>query len=496
MQVHTLTNILAVGPDDRDQLNHATTEITMVTANTREVRPGACFVAIAGANFDGHEHLDEVFAAGAVLAVVERPVAFEGAGMVVTVPDTHKALAELAAAFNGNPSRDLNVIGVTGTNGKTTVTHLISKILGDNGMNTGIMGTLYNKVGDEKLSTVNTTSDANTIQRVLAAMRDAGNAAAAIEVSSIALDQGRNWGTDFDTAVFTNLTEDHLDYHKTMAAYFAAKSLLFSELGSGLSRNGRSKTAVINTDDPAGVKLVTIAQHTVANVITYGVDHPATVQATDIATTNHGTRFNLHFYGRTYPVHMHLVGEFNVYNVLAAFGAAYGQGIAVPDIIRSIEAATGVPGRFQPVPNDKDVVVLVDYAHTPDGLENVLTTIRKFAKQRIFCVVGAGGDRDHNKRHIMGEIAVRLATDPVFTSDNPRTEDPDSILDMVVSAVPADSYQRFTDRREAIRYAINAAQPGDVVLIAGKGHEDYQIIGHTKHHFDDFEEATAALNAK
>lgn len=492
MRAAELISLLQVSPQDRQRVLATNPEITKLTANTKEVVPGSCFVAIHGNMFDGHDHLAEVFAAGAEFAVVERPVAQEFRDKVIKVPNTHKALAQLAVRYYGNPSRDLRMIGVTGTNGKTTVSHLVAKIMEDAGYSMGIIGTIGNEVGGENKPALNTTPDALEMQKLFAEMRDDKQAGCAMEVSSIALAQGRSWGVDFDTVIFTNFTEDHLDYHGTMEAYFQAKAQLFTQVGNGYG--AFPKTAVINSDDEAGLRLIEMSTQTATNVLTYGIDNNADIRATNVNVTGHGTKFDVEFFGQVYHVTMRLIGKFNVYNVLAAFGAAYGQGLTPEQIIRSLESAVGVPGRFQVVPNEKGIITIVDYAHTPDGLENVLETIHEFATGSVYCVVGCGGDRDSNKRHIMGNIAVKMSSHPIFTSDNPRTEDPQAILDDVTSQLKPEQYVEIPDRREAITYALSHAQENDVVLIAGKGHEDYQIIGRTKHHFSDFEEADKLLN--
>ncbi|WP_056975555.1 UDP-N-acetylmuramoyl-L-alanyl-D-glutamate--2,6-diaminopimelate ligase [Lacticaseibacillus sharpeae] len=491
MRAAELISLLQVSPQDRQRVLATNPEITKLTANTKEVTPGSCFVAIHGNMFDGHDHLAEVFAAGAEFAVVERPVAQEFRDKVIKVPNTHKALAQLAVRFYHNPSRDLRMIGVTGTNGKTTVSRLTAKIMEDAGYSMGVIGTIGNEVGGENKPALNTTPDALQMQKLFAEMRDDGQAGCAMEVSSIALAQGRSWGVDFDTVIFTNLTEDHLDYHGTMEAYFEAKAQLFTQVGNGYG--AFPKTAVINSDDEAGLKLIEMSTQTATNVLSYGIDGNADIRATNVQVSGHGTKFDIEFFGQVYHVSMRLIGKFNVYNVLAAFGAAYGQGLTPEQIIHSLENAVGVPGRFQVVPNEKGIITIIDYAHTPDGLENVLETIHEFANGKVYCVVGCGGDRDTNKRHIMGNIAVKMASNPVFTSDNPRTEDPQAILDQVTSQLTPDQYVEIPDRREAIKYAIGHAQENDVVLIAGKGHEDYQIIGRTKHHFSDYEEAEKLL---
>ena len=482
MKAAEFAELLQLSHEDQQKLTNI--EITDVTQDTRQLSDGCCFVAIKGLRFNGHEHVQEAVDAGARLIVVDEPVTMTGDVTVITVPDTHKALAQISARFFGDPSAQMTMFGVTGTNGKTTITHLISKILDDHDSKTGIIGTMYNKIGYEKIPTVNTTPDPHTVQKLLREMVDQDVMECAMEVSSIALVEGRAWGIDFDTAVFTNLTEDHLDFHKTVENYFDAKTLLFSQLGNSYHKTGKPKTAVINIDDPYGRRLI---DKTAANVLTYGTHGQGLLQANNIRVTSHGTEFDLSIYGHNYPVKLQLMGDFNVYNALAAFGATYEHGLAPEDIIASLESVQGVRGRFQVVPNDQDVTVIVDYAHTPDGLKNVLNTINAFAEKRVYCVVGCGGDRETTKRPIMAEIALNNSTDAIFTADNPRTEDPEAILDEMVAGIPADSYSRNSDRREAIYMALSKAQPGDVVLIAGKGHEDYQIIGTTKHHFDDVE---------
>lgn len=487
MKISDCAAIIQTSHADQKKLLGNDFELTDLTQNTKQVQPGCCFVAIKGQRFDGHQHVQEVIDAGAKLIIVQRPVQVTGDALIVTVPDSHKALAELATAYFGDPSQRLTMFGVTGTNGKTTTTHLIEKIMNDHQVATGIIGTMYNKVGTKKLPTLNTTPDTCTTQKILHEMVIANEQACAMEVSSIALVQGRTWGIDFDTVVFTNLTEDHLDYHHTFENYFDAKSLLFSQLGNGYHRGAKQKSAVINIDDEDGRRLL---ERTAANVLTYGTKGHGTLQAKEIELTAQGTNFNLQIYDEVYPVHLQLMGDFNVYNALAAFGACYEQGLCPEEIIKSLEEFTGVRGRFQVVPNKAGVTVIVDYAHTPDGLANVLATINAFAKQRVYCVVGCGGDRETTKRPIMGQIAAENSTDPIFTSDNPRTEDPDAILDQVVEPLTPGTYTRITDRFLAINYALSHAQAGDIVLIAGKGHEDYQIIGTVKHHFDDVEVVT------
>lgn len=466
-------------------------DVTMLTQNTREVQPGAMFIAVVGYHVDGHDLVDQAIGKGAKIIVASKPLDVNVP--VIYVENTERAMAILADVFYGAPSQKMRMIGVTGTNGKTTVTHLIEQIYRDQQQATGLIGTMYRKIKDEKLPTANTTPDAITTQRTLAAMRDAGVETVAMEVSSIALVLGRVWGIDYDIAVFTNLTQDHLDFHKTMAKYTEAKAMLFAQLGNKYSADGTNKVAVLNTDDPVGREF---EQYTAAHVLTFGLKPDAMINAQNVEIKSHGTEFDLSVFGHVTHVTMQLIGQFNVYNMLAAFAAAYASGIPEDQIIKSLEKVTGVKGRFQSVPSHTGVSVIVDYSHTPDGLLNALETIQDFATKDIYCVVGCGGDRDKTKRPKMAKIAVEHSTKPIFTSDNPRTEDPTMILNDMVAGVPNADVPVYEDRHVAIAKAIEAAQPGDVVLIAGKGHEDYQIIGRTKHHFDDSEEAAKALALK
>lgn len=459
-------------------------KVTTVTQDTRQVVPGAVFIAIVGANVDGHQFIPQAIAKGAQMIIAQEPV--ETTVPVVYVKDTHRVMAFLADKFYGSPSQSMKMIGVTGTNGKTTVTHLIEEVFHDLGEGTGLIGTLYRKVNDQVYPTTNTTPDVLTNQKTLAEMRDANVKTVSMEVSSIALVQGRVWGINYDICVFTNFTEDHLAYHKTMSQYKLAKSLLFAQMGNTFS----GKTAVMNIDDPVGREFI---DYTTSNILTYGIKHQADIYADHIKITIHGTEFDLHVFDEVKHVKTHLIGEFNVYNSLAAVGAAYAAGASVAEIVDSLSRVKGVKGRFQLVPSNTGVSVIVDYAHTPDGLLNVLETLNDFAEQDTYCIVGCGGDRDAQKRPQMAKIAVDNSTHAILTEDNPRTEDPHKIMDDMLAGIVSDQATVIFNRREAIQYAVNRAKPGDAIIIAGKGHEDYQIIGKTKHHFDDYEEAEKAL---
>lgn len=462
-------------------------EVSGVTQDTREVKPGAVFIAIVGHSVDGHKFIPQAIKSGAKMIIAQKHVDVDVP--VVYVKDTHRAMAFLADKFYGSPSQSMQMIGVTGTNGKTTVTHLIEEVFHDLGEGTGLIGTLYRKVNDKIYPTTNTTPDVLTNQKTLAEMRDENVKTVSMEVSSIALVQGRVWGINYDICVFTNFTEDHLAYHKTMSQYKLAKSLLFAQMGNTFT----GKTAVMNIDDPVGREFI---DYTTSNILTYGIKNDADIKADNIHISIHGTEFDLHVFNETRHVKTHLIGEFNVYNALAAVGAAFAAGADLDEIVDSLNRVKGVKGRFQLVPSDTGVSVIVDYAHTPDGLLNVLETLNDFAEQDTYCIVGCGGDRDAQKRPQMVKIAVDNSTHAILTEDNPRTEDLHQIMDDMLKGINPDQATVIYNRREAIQYAINHAKPGDAIIIAGKGHEDYQIIGKTKHHFDDYEEAEKALKAR
>ncbi len=364
------------------------------------------------------------------------------------------------------------MIGITGTNGKTTTSHLLEKIFDDQKQKTGLIGTMYTKIADQIFETKNTTPDSITLQQSFFKMTQENVDTAIMEVSSHALELGRVHGCDYDIAVFTNLTQDHLDFHKTMERYQQAKSLLFSQLGNTYYEN-RPKYAVLNADDQATEDFI---KSTAAIVVTYGIETCADVAAEDIKISAKGTAFTLVVAGQKRHVQLQLIGKFSVYNVLAAIAASLCAGVSLDESIQSIEEISGVSGRFELVSAGQEFPVIVDYAHTPDSLENVLKTVKEFAQKKIFVVVGCGGDRDKTKRPIMAKIACQLATDPIFTSDNPRSEDPAQILRDMEAGVIGQTYQVIEDRRQAIQHAVTKAEAGDVIVIAGKGHETYQLL--------------------
>ncbi|WP_265460168.1 UDP-N-acetylmuramoyl-L-alanyl-D-glutamate--2,6-diaminopimelate ligase [Enterococcus sp. HY326] len=473
-----LSRVLVNSLENITEENLDMLDIKGVAQDTRKTKQGFLFVCIEGYTVDGHKFVKQAVEEGAIAIVAQKPI--ETDVPVIYVKDTNKALPQLAAAFYDYPSEDLKMYGVTGTNGKTTVTHMIEHILSEDGRKTGLIGTLYNRVGDRVIETVNTTPEAVTLQGLFAEMRDEGVRDCVMEVSSHALYEGRTWGVDFDVAVFTNLSQDHLDFHKTMDNYFLAKSLLFSQLGSSYA--GKEKFAVINIDDEYGERLVPL---TSATIVSYGCKGVGDVQAANIVTKVDGTHFDLLVNGASYPVRLPQIGHFNVYNVLAAVGATIVKGIAPETIVSALNTFTGVRGRMQLVPNVQEKTIIVDFAHTPDGLENVLDTLNKIKTGKIITVVGSGGDRDKTKRPKMAQAAAKLSDYVIFTSDNPRTEDPQAIIDDMVAGLAFDDFETEVDRRTAIQKALAAADENDIILIAGKGHETYQIIGTIKYDFDD-----------
>jgi len=471
-------------------------KIEQITTDSRRVAPGSLFVALRGYTVDGHEYVGRAVEAGASAVVVEERIEGLTAPQVV-VRDTRTAIAVLASVFHAHPSRSMKVIGVTGTNGKSTTTHLIDTILRDAGHKTGLIGTIKTRIGDQEFENANTTPDSLELQTIFRRMLDIGTEYPVMEVSSHAVEQKRVAGTGFHIAVFTNLSQDHLDYHGTMEAYRHAKEKFFAQLGTTYSNEPHeNKFAVINIDDEQAESFI---RATMAQVITYGIDKEADVRARDVAVKADGVSFKVETFAGEEVFRLHLTGKFNVYNALAATAAALAEGIPLAVIKESLEGVAGVDGRFETVQAGQDFAVIVDYSHTPDSLENALRTVREFAKRNVYCVVGCGGDRDKTKRPLMAQIAVQYSDLAILTSDNPRTEDPEEILDDMergLRDVRPEQYVRITDRAEAIRFAVEQATRDDVILIAGKGHETYQIIGKTKFHFDDREVAIKAIRGE
>ncbi|CAG7597393.1 UDP-N-acetylmuramoyl-L-alanyl-D-glutamate--2, 6-diaminopimelate ligase [Paenibacillus solanacearum] len=477
------------------------TEITGIQMDSRKVAPGDLFVCIRGRTFDGHLYAQEAVARGAAALLVEREV--DAAIPQIVVSNARDAMARVSSHFFDYPSREMRVIGVTGTNGKTTSTYMIEQVLRDAGFATGVMGTIGIRIkgeavdAEQQFGGIHTTLESVDLQRYFRKMREAGTDYCLMEVASIALQSGRVKGIDFRTALFTNLTQDHLDDHDSMEKYKAAKGLLFSRLGNAYGPEARDASyAVLNADDAASAEYAGL---TAAQVITYGVEKEADIKASQLSVTPQGTRFHVTTpVGSTY-VSMKLFGKFNVYNALGAIASCLLEGLTLEQVQRSLERLDGIAGRMEPVDAGQPFLVLVDYAHTPDGLDNALSAIKQFAQGKVIAVFGCGGDRDRTKRPVMGAVAARHSDYVILTSDNPRSENPEAIMDdveagLVKAGCGPDRYERIADRAAAIQRAVQRAQPGDVVLIAGKGHETYQIAGGTTVHFDDRDIAREAID--
>jgi UDP-N-acetylmuramoyl-L-alanyl-D-glutamate--2,6-diaminopimelate ligase len=491
MKLSELVDVLHV----KEWFNPNDMEITGIETDSRKVEAGNLFIALRGFTVDGHQYVHTAIENGAAAVLVEEPV--DVTVPTVRVPDTRRAMGYLANAFYQFPSRQLKLIGITGTNGKTTTSHLIEQILKSVGRETGIIGTIGVKIKDKIIPARNTTPDVVDLQKSLRFMVDEGAAYTVMEVSSHALHMGRTRGSHYHIAVFTNLTQDHLDYHETMEQYREAKGLLFSQLGNDYTdRREKSQVAVLNLDDAASSYFTTI---TPAQVITYGMDKQADVRAVNVSHRVDGVSFELQTYQGNVQIRLPLFGTFNVYNSLAAVAVALVEGISLAKIKQALESLEGVDGRFESVQAGQDYTVLVDYAHTPDSLQNVLTTAKSFAKGKVICVVGCGGDRDRGKRPLMARIAAEISDYAVITSDNPRTEEPKAIIaDMVegISTALSQSYTTIEDRKAAIEHAVQQAKSGDVVLIAGKGHETYQEINGVRYPFDDRKIAYEAIKGE
>lgn len=483
MKLHSLLSYLPFAKCEKQD----NPEILSIEQDTRTVKQGSLFICIKGSTYDGHLFAKLAVEKGAVAIIAEKPL--EVTVPVVIVKDSNRAMAVLADAFYGHPSHKLYLIGVTGTNGKTSVTHILHHMFNLAGHRSGLIGSLYARIGDEMFETKNTTPDSLTLQKTYSKMVEAGAKIVSMEVSSHSLVNGRVLGSDFDLAIFTNLTQDHLDYHKNMEAYKQAKGLLFSRMSNHYEENKR-RFAILNGDDSVSDYY---RELTASHVLTYGIEHESDIQATNIVYRNDGTYFHLKTPIGDCALHIPLIGKFNVYNCLAAISAGLVYGLPFEVITMGVTTFQGVPGRFELVNENQPFPVIVDYAHTPDSLENVLKTASSMAKGRIFVVVGCGGDRDRTKRPLMAQIACQYATDPVFTSDNPRTEDPLEILKHMEEGVPGKQFKTIPDRKSAIDYVIQEAVGEDIILIAGKGHETYQIVGNQVLEFDDREIAREAI---
>ena len=460
-------------------------EIDSVAYDSRKVMPGGMFVAVSGFASDGNRFIPMAMEKGAAVVVTAREP--EGEVPCAVVASDRLALAQMSANFYHRPAKDMTVIGVTGTNGKTSVTWLLKQVLETvTGSKVGLIGTMENRIGDEVVPTERTTPESFELQSLFDRMRNAGCRYAVMEVSSHAVSLERVGGVHFDVAAFTNLTEDHLDFHKTMEAYCEAKAELFN----------RCEAAVLNRDDPWFEKIIGGSQ---CPRITVSTRSEGGIQAKKVELLSDGIRFTALSDSMNIPVSVPIPGRFTVYNTLTVLGIVKALGIDLRDAAKALKTAQGVKGRIEVVPTPgKDYTLLIDYAHTPDGLDNVLPSVRDFCKGRLISVFGCGGDRDPIKRPIMGRIGVELSDLAIITSDNPRTEDPDAIIADIVAGVDPSmgEYEIIADRRKAIRFAMDIGKKDDIIVLAGKGHETYQEIHGVKHHLDEREEVAAYLQGK
>ena len=459
------------------------TEITGLTCDSRAVKEGFAFVCINGSAVDGHNFAKDALEKGAAVVITERKL---GLSREVTVQDTHAAYAIMSREFFGNPASSLKLIGVTGTNGKTSITYMLKAILEASGYKTGVIGTIQNMIGDEVIPSANTTPDAYNLNLLFAKMRDAGCEYAIMEVSSHALDQKRVFGIEFEVAAFTNLTQDHLDYHITMDNYLEAKKKLFT----------MCKTAVVNIDDSYADRIIDGFS---GKLVTYSVkSNESTYSAKYINLRSEGIEYQLVGFNLIQRMKIKSGGAFSVYNTMCAAACAIELGIDLPSAAAALEAMNGVKGRAEIVPTERDFTVIIDYAHTPDGLKNILSAFKEIKKGRLVCLFGCGGDRDAAKRPLMGKIAANMSDFVIVTSDNPRSEDPMSIISDITEGMKdtRTPCKVIENRIEAINYAIENAESNDIIILAGKGHEDYQILSTGKIHLDEREVVAEALKAK
>lgn len=503
----TLRELIEGLRDPADALHgDGSVSIASLATDSRAVEPGALFFALPGSTTDGRRFVSEALERGAAAVAAPNAADLPGPPIpAVALPAIERSLSEIAARFYGHPSRRLALLGVTGTNGKTTVTHLLEAIWKSAGFSPALIGTIYYQMGERRWPAPFTTPFAVDLQRLLAEMLEAGATHVAMEVSSHALSRGRADDCDWDGALFTNLTRDHLDFHPDMEHYFAAKQRLFTEL---LPRSSKAdRFAVLNCDDPYGRQLLGAE---IGRVVTFGRDEDADVAPVDVERSLAGLRGEIRIRGERLIIESALVGEAHLENILAAAAAAWAQGIPLGTIADGIRACRGVAGRMERVDEGAPFAVLIDYAHTPDALERAVRVLRSVATGRLIVVFGCGGDRDRGKRPLMGEAAARIADVVIATSDNPRSEDPlrilheiergiveaglDPIQESAARREGASGYVVMPDRRRAIQLAIEIARPNDVVLIAGKGHETYQIVGSERLPFDDREEARHFLH--
>ncbi|WP_129596445.1 UDP-N-acetylmuramoyl-L-alanyl-D-glutamate--2,6-diaminopimelate ligase [Anaerophilus nitritogenes] len=452
-------------------------QVIGIAYDSRKVKEGYAFVAIAGFKTDGHEYIDQAVKNGAKVVIVQKHIDFIEGVTIIQVENSRKVLAYISSHFYYDPIKTMNLIGVTGTNGKTTITHLIKSILQKNHVATGLIGTIAHEILDKKYKANNTTPESLDLHKLFKEMVDKEVNTCVMEVSSHSLDLDRVAGIPYKIGVFTNLTPDHMDFHETIENYKKAKTKLFYQT---------TKANIINIDDPYGKEIAQEVNRLDTKLITYGIYDQADIYAKDIETSSKGTTFTLMTPQFSGKISIQTPGMFSVYNALAAMGVCYVLGYSFEEIKIGIESVK-VPGRFETVPDTKEHNIIVDYSHTPDALKNALHTIKDFVEGRIITVFGCGGDRDKTKRPMMGEVAGKISDYCVITSDNPRSEDPDKIMKDIEVGIKRTSckYKMIEDRKEAIKEAIKMSKPEDVILIAGKGHETYQILKDKIIDFDD-----------
>ncbi|MBI5182225.1 MAG: UDP-N-acetylmuramoyl-L-alanyl-D-glutamate--2,6-diaminopimelate ligase [Nitrospirae bacterium] len=471
-------------------------QIGDIAYDSREVKRGSLFVAVKGFKTDGHRYIADAVKRGASAVVAEDAVNIsKGDATIIIVPDTRNALALLSARFYGDPSRRLRMIGITGTNGKTTTSYLIKSIIEKAGKKAGLLGTISYIIGNEVMPAPHTTPESSDLQKHLSQILDTGAEYAVMEVSSHALELNRTANCEFDIGVFTNLTQDHLDFHKTMEDYFNAKLKLFTSLNNERGKMAK-KVGIINIDDPYSNRILSAMT---VKAVTYGFSENADIRPAEINIDIGGIRFAAVTPKGNFPVESRLTGKYNILNMLASIAVGQSLGFDNSAIQEGISSLISVSGRFEKINEGQDFSVVVDYAHTEDALKRILEAIRVFAKGRVITVFGCGGDRDRGKRPKMGEAAVKLSEIVILTSDNPRSEDPHEIIKEIEEGIKRrrngrlQEYLIIPDRKEAIYRAIGMAEKDDIILLAGKGHEDYQIIGDKKLHFDDREIAREAI---
>lgn len=471
-------------------------EICAIVYDSRKIVNGAVFVCIRGDNFDGHEYAEIAVKNGAVAVIACNNASIDASVLgvpVIYVKDTRAILPILANQFYNHPSKKLKLVGVTGTKGKTTTTFLIDSIMKAAGERTGIIGTMGAWIIDKQIESSRTTPESVDIQSLFSEMLQEKVSTVSMEVSSHALIKQRTVGCEFDAAVYTNLTHEHLDFHKTMDEYFAAKMMLFNEYPVNSTKQF---TAIVNVDDPRGKDVCSQSR---GRIITYGINNPADIMAKNIHVNANGISYDAAALQSDFHVDLKLGGMFNVYNSLAAIGTALVFGIDPDIIVRGLKSVSSVDGRFESVKCGQDFDVIVDYAHTPDSLVNVLNAARNITKKRLILVFGCGGNRDTTKRPMMGKIGSEYADICIITSDNPRKENPESIIDQIFSGINSaneNDLYRIADRHKAIEKAVNLAQPGDLIVIAGKGHETYQEFADRTIHFDDREVVKEIISAR